>query len=118
MHINQYLGDNTSTGGADGGVYYLSLDWNQLNSPSVGRLTQEDFPDAESDKLLVGILNVLYERTKDKSDDPNYRIVGTSVFQGRQTIGLENPVLMDTYDITFQIRLPSSSGTMPDPDDL
>lgn len=118
MHINQYLGDNTSTGGADGGIYYLNLDWNVLSSPGLGRLTQVDFPDTESDKLLVGILNALYELTKNSSDDPNYRIVGTSIFQGRQSIGLENPTLMDTYDMTFQIRLPSSSGTMPDPDDL
>lgn len=105
-------------GGYEGEQYYIYLDLLELNSPSVGRLTNIDLEDPESDKLLVAILNVLYERTKDKSDDPNYRIVGTSVFQGRQTIGLENPVLMDTYDVTFQIRLPSSSGSMPDPDDL
>lgn len=94
--------------------------------PDLGGLDSSDLDDGSADKnlavsadqLTAALLRILYVLTNnpDFQDNPNNRVVATNLSASRGQIDFNDPQLFDTYDFSFQVRQPSSSGNLPDPD--
>lgn len=122
-YLSDYFGEECVDGGRDFDNHqqYMTFDTRLLYHPEIGRLTKEGLTEEDGEKLIVSILNTLYEGTKGEVDNFYYKIVGTFVNQQKQPMidpETQETIICDVYDLTFQIRKKSTSSLMPDPDEI
>lgn len=125
--VEQLFGDQSRFYRGNGEIGLLIKD-SVLQDPALGGLDQSSLDDGTDDKNLTvtadqiaaAIVRILHVQTNSQEfqDDPNNRVISTSVFPGRQQLGIEDTQVYDTYDFSIQVRHPSSGGNLPDPDSV